>query len=96
MIDLEPVTLESRHVRLEPLGREHRADLARAALDPDLWQWTLTRIHSMADFDEYFSTALEWREAGTAIPFAIVDRSTGHGVGIADPNEILKGAMVAK
>jgi RimJ/RimL family protein N-acetyltransferase len=81
VIALEPVVLEGEHVRLEPLALEHRADLARVALDPDLWQWTLTRIHSLQDLDEYIATAVAWREAGTAIPFATVDRSTGRAVG---------------
>ena len=40
---VEPVILEGRKVRLEPLALEHVPLLAAVALDPDLWQWTLAR-----------------------------------------------------
>ena len=76
-----PVTLEGRHVRLEPLGRHHASDLAQVALDAELWRFTPTQIHSLADLDAYIDTALGWQSAGTALPFAIVDRSTGRAVG---------------
>ena len=52
MFDLSPVTLEGRHVRLEPLTRSHRDDLLRWALEPDLWRWTLTRIVTELAFPE--------------------------------------------
>lgn len=81
MFDLTPVTLEGRAVRLEPLTRAHRDDLLRWALEPDLWRWTLTRITTAADLDAYIETALEWQAAGTALPFATVDRATGHAIG---------------
>jgi RimJ/RimL family protein N-acetyltransferase len=81
MVDLTPVTLEGRHVRLEPLSRQHKPQLATVALDPELWLFTPTQIHSTDDLDAYIETALSWQKAGTAIPFAIVDRSTGHAIG---------------
>lgn len=68
-------------MRLEPLSREHRPALAMVALDPDLWRFTPTQIHSTDDLDEYLETALSWQRAGTAIPFATVERSTGKAVG---------------
>jgi N-acetyltransferase len=81
MVDLTPFTLEGRHVRLEPLSRRHKSQLALVALDPELWRFTPTQIHSLDDLDAYIETALSWQEAGTAIPFATVDRSTGRAVG---------------
>jgi len=80
-VEITPVTLEGRHVRLEPLAREHRADLARLALEPELWRWTLTRIASLDDLDAYVETALSWRDAGTAMPFATIERSSGRAIG---------------
>lgn len=68
-------------MRLDPLMREHRADLARLALEPDLWRWTLTRIASLDDLDAYIETALSWRDAGTAMPFATIERSSGRAIG---------------
>jgi RimJ/RimL family protein N-acetyltransferase len=81
MFDLTPVTLEGRFVRLEPLTRAHRDDLLRWALEPDLWRTTLTRIATPADLDAYIETALAWQKAGTALPFATVDRAGGGAIG---------------
>jgi len=81
MVDLTQVTLEGRHVRLEPLSRQHKSQLAMVALDPELWRFTPTQIHSTDDLDAYIETALSWQKAGTAIPFATVDRSTGRAIG---------------
>jgi RimJ/RimL family protein N-acetyltransferase len=81
MTDLAPVTLEGRHVRLEPLGPEHRADLASVALDAELWRWTPTQIHSLDDLEAYIRTAQAQRRAGTAMPFATIDRATGRAIG---------------
>ena len=36
---VEPVTLEGRLVRLEPLAQGHLADLIAAAADPTVWRW---------------------------------------------------------
>lgn len=81
MINLAPGTLEGRHVRLEPLSREHKSDLAVVALDPELWRFTPTQIHSNDDLDAYIDTALSLQKAGTAIPFATIERSTGRAIG---------------
>jgi len=81
MSDFAPVVLEGRHVRLEPLARDHRADLAVVALDPDLWRFTLTQIHSLDDLDAYIEEALAGQRGGTALPFATVNRATGRAIG---------------
>ena len=81
MAPLVPVTLDGTHVRLEPLTRTHAGALARIAFDPDLWQWTVSRLASRADLDAYVGAALEAQAAGTALPFAIVERASGTVVG---------------
>ena len=78
---LPPVILEAEHTRLEPLSHEHKPDLARVALDPDLWRWTPTQIHSDDDLDEYIETAISEQKKGTALPFATIERSTGRAIG---------------
>ena len=37
---IQPVVLEGRIVRLEPLRHDHLDGLAEVAFDPGLWQWT--------------------------------------------------------
>jgi N-acetyltransferase len=73
--------LQGRHVRLEPLSREHKADLARVALDPLLWRWTTTQICSLEDLDSYIESTLTLQQEGAAIPFATIDRATGRAIG---------------
>lgn len=80
-MQIEPVTLEGEHVRLEPLAREHFARLTEVGLDPELWRWTATVIESADDMREYLETALRGQEQGTALPFATVERATGRVVG---------------
>jgi RimJ/RimL family protein N-acetyltransferase len=76
-----PVVLEGEYVRLEPLELEHHAALCEVALDDDLWRWAPTQLETPADVMEYIETALAWQEAGTAVPFVIVEKSSKTVVG---------------
>lgn len=78
---IQPVTLEGRSVRLEPLTLEHYAPLCEVALDPDLWQWTVAQIETPEELRAYIETALNEQAAGTALPFATIEKSTGRAVG---------------
>jgi RimJ/RimL family protein N-acetyltransferase len=69
---MEAVTLSGKYVRLEPLGRCHIAGLvAAAAVDPSLYQWSLVP-QGEAETGRYIETAVAWRDAGTALPFATI------------------------
>jgi RimJ/RimL family protein N-acetyltransferase len=78
---MQPLALQGRFVRLEPLGAHHADALARAALDPELWRITATRLTNDADVRDYIETALREQRAGTALPFATILRETGALVG---------------
>lgn len=80
-MDRTPVTLESQHVRLEPLGHHHHADLAEVAFDAELWRFTPTQIHCDDDLTAYIDAALAAQKAGTALPFATINRATGRAIG---------------
>jgi N-acetyltransferase len=68
----EDVLLVGRHVRLEPLDHRHVDGLvAASATDPALYQWSPVP-QGKAEAARYVDTALAWRDAGTAVPFAIV------------------------
>jgi len=81
MITPTPVTLEGRHVRLEPLTAAHVPALAAVALDEELWRWTLSRVASEADLERYVREAVEAMAAGLAVAFATVERRGGRAVG---------------
>jgi RimJ/RimL family protein N-acetyltransferase len=76
-----PVTLEGRHVRLEPLAKAHLAGLAEVGLDEELWRWIPTQVRTAEEMAAYIETALQEQERGGALPFAIVDKATGRAIG---------------
>jgi N-acetyltransferase len=68
-------------VRLEPLELSHAAGLAAASeADPPLYQWSPVP-QSFNGATAYIATALEWQQAGTAVPFAILRIADGRVIG---------------
>jgi RimJ/RimL family protein N-acetyltransferase len=80
-MNIEPVIFEGRYVRLEPLSLDHYERLCEVGLDADLWRWTATLIRTPDEMRGYIQTALDWHAAGTALPFATIERSSGRVVG---------------
>ena len=74
-------TLEGNVVRLEPLTPAHHAGLCDVGLDDELWRWTLSLVRSPEEMQRYIEQALQERAAGTAFPFATIDRASGRVVG---------------
>lgn len=80
-MELTPVTLEGRHVRLVPLTVEHVPALWEAGNDDDLWRWTMSHPRSEADMRRYVDAALAKQAAGGALPFATLEAETGRVIG---------------
>ena len=78
---IEPVTLEGRRVRLEPLALDHVPRLAEVALDPAIWQWTIARPTTVAELRSWAESAIAGRDAGTEFPFTTIDAATGRPIG---------------
>jgi RimJ/RimL family protein N-acetyltransferase len=78
---MEARVLTGKHVRLEPLTPLHIDSLlAAAAADPSLY--ALTPVPQTRDaMARYIATALEWRDAGTAVPYATVRLSDNAVIG---------------
>jgi RimJ/RimL family protein N-acetyltransferase len=77
----EPSVLHGTRVRLEPLDHRHVEGLvAAAAVDPSLYQWSPVP-QGQVEAAKYVETALAWRDAGTAVPFAIVRLDVGAVIG---------------
>jgi N-acetyltransferase len=77
----EPVTLEGRFVRLEPLALAHVDGLSAVGLDPELWAWTSVAIGTREGMLAYVEEAIAEQAAGMSLPFATVERATGTVVG---------------
>jgi len=77
----ENFVLGGKHVRLEPLDHRHVDGLAAAAAtDRSLYQWSPVPQDEV-EATSYIDTALAWREAGTAVPFATVRVADGVVIG---------------
>ena len=73
--------LEGAQVRLEPITLEHHPALCEVGLDPELWQWIPYRATTAEEMRAYIQSALDAQAAGTAEPFATVERLTGRVIG---------------
>ena len=78
---LSPVTLEGRHVRLEPLARQHAAALASAAaIDRSSYGWT-TVPDGLDGAHAYIDWLLGDHADGLVLPFVQRQLTTGEIVG---------------
>jgi RimJ/RimL family protein N-acetyltransferase len=73
--------LHGRHVRLEPLAHRYIDGLVAAAgADPSLYRWSPVP-QGKVEATRYVDTALAWKNAGSAVPFAIVRVDDGVVIG---------------
>jgi RimJ/RimL family protein N-acetyltransferase len=80
-VETESLVLTGRNIRLEPLSVLHIDGLVTAsATDPTLYQWTPVP-QGKVEAARYVETALSWRDAGTAIPLAIIGVSENVVIG---------------
>ena len=80
-MDIKPLTLEGKYVRLEPLSMSHLPDLSEIGLDPELWRWTMNIVRTPDELRTYVKTALEEQGRGVSLPFAIVERKSNAAIG---------------
>jgi RimJ/RimL family protein N-acetyltransferase len=78
---VEPLTLEGKHVRLEPLTLQHHAALCEVGLDEDLWRISPEQLATPDDMMRYIETALAEQERSVSLPFATVEKATQKVVG---------------
>ena len=85
MAFVEPVTLEGRHVRLEPMATErvdeHAEALGAAAADGNMWESKVTSIPHPEGMRAYVDLALAELVRGVSMPFVTIDRASGKVVG---------------
>jgi RimJ/RimL family protein N-acetyltransferase len=90
-MNLAPITLEGKVVRLEPLALRHLEELSGVGLDPDLWKWVPNQVKTVDELAAYIETALEERERGVSLPFAVIDRASGAAIGSTRYGNIERG-----
>ena len=89
MAFVEPVTLRTRGLRLEPLALSHEDGLRAAAADGQLWRLRITSVPEPQDTRAYIETALQMRADGHRFAFAVCDDASGEVLGSTSYHDIL-------
>ena len=80
-MNVEPVTLRGKHVRLEPLRVAHTNALCVAGLHAELWTWIPVPVTTPSEMSDYVNTALDEQKRGVSLPFVIIDADTNEVIG---------------
>ncbi len=70
---LEPVTLQGRHARLEPLSHEHHDGLVEAVKDGELWKLWYTFVPKPEEMKKEIDRRLGLQKAGSMLPWTVFD-----------------------
>jgi RimJ/RimL family protein N-acetyltransferase len=78
-MNLKPVMLAGRHIRLEPMTEAHAAGLAEIGCDPRIWRYMLYGdIRTRADMLAWVRDILA---RGSDMPFVVVHLASGRSAG---------------
>ena len=88
MAFVPPVTLRMSGLLLEPLTLAHQAGLAAAAADGELWRIRVTSVPEPQDTRAYIETALQMRDEGSRLAFAVIDEASGRVLGSTSYHDI--------
>lgn len=81
-MEIVPVTLTGRIVRLEPLSDAHVPDLAAVGLDPRIWRYMVYGIvDSETKMRAFVQHLLKRQAEGTDLPFVVVHLASGRPIG---------------
>ncbi|HQZ57607.1 MAG TPA: GNAT family protein [Ottowia sp.] len=89
MAFVEPVVLQDRGVRLEPLALWHEDGLRAAAADGQLWRIRVTSVPEPDQTRAYIDSALQARAEGQRFAFAVIDAASGRVLGSTSFHDIL-------
>ena len=78
---VDPVVLEGKWVRLEPLSLDHIAGLTDVGLDSDIWRWMPVAITTPGEMRALVEDALADAADGSQVPFATIERASNRAVG---------------
>ena len=71
-MNLEPITLQGQHARLEPLSLDHANALSEAVQDGELWKLWYTAIPTPAAMLGEVQRRLDLQASGSMLPFAVI------------------------
>jgi RimJ/RimL family protein N-acetyltransferase len=74
--------LQGEIVRLEPLNRDHTAELQRISGEAQIWRYLTTRAGSPEEMEIYVDRLLGDLRSGTAMPFVVRTASDSQAAGL--------------
>lgn len=81
-MDIKPVALTGKHVRLEPMTEDHVSGLAEVGLGQTFWDFMLYgNIDTVDDMRNWVRDILARAEKETDLPFAVIHRASGRVAG---------------
>ena len=81
-MEVRPVVLTGKHVRLEPMTEAHAAGLAEIGLDDEIWQnMPYGAMREKADILKWVEGVLSHSAEGSDVPFVVVHLTSGHLAG---------------
>lgn len=81
-MEINPVVLTGKHVRLEPMAEEHIPGLAEIGVGQSFWQFMLYGdINSVDDMRNWVLDILSRAEKGTDLPFVAIHLKSGRVAG---------------
>lgn len=89
MIHVQPVVLEGRGIRLEPLREEHADALTKAASDGRLWELWFTAVPAPEKTRDYIADALKGQREGHMLPWIVRDAASGAVIGSTRYHDIM-------
>lgn len=78
---LNPIQLESEHIKLVPLQEHHKADLLAAVADGNLSELWFTSVPDAASIDAYIARALEDFNQDKGLAFVVINKQTDQIIG---------------
>jgi RimJ/RimL family protein N-acetyltransferase len=78
---VNPVTLEGRYVRLEPISQSHREGLCAAIKDGELWKLHVTFVPHPDQVDGFLADAEAMLHQASGLVFATIDSASGRVIG---------------
>ncbi len=89
MLAVQPVVLEGRGIRLEPLTTDHHDALSAAAADGRLWERWFIAVPPPEGMRAYVADALQGQREGHMLPWAVRDLASGTIVGSTRYHDIV-------
>jgi len=89
-MDIHPMTLTGKLIRLEPMTEDDVPGLARIGLDSRIWQYMIYgQKNTEDDLRAWVREILRRQARGTDLPFTVVSQDSGQPIGTTRFMEIL-------